>query len=113
MQFITNQTLMSQRSEAYWYLYQNHFCDFRSLFFLADVSDASQALLYILAQDGNLYRLTPMDKSYQLECVHDTQLYMTAVLEARHACAEYPTISHALLTIERNIVPSYKIYNNE
>ncbi len=108
MKYIQNQDLMSQYSEAYWFLYRQHFCDFKNLFFLANISDTSQALLYILAQDGNLYRLTPMGKNYQLECVHDTQLYMTAVLEARHTCAEYPTISHALLIIERNT----KFYSN-
>lgn len=102
MKFIMNQALMTLHNKAFWFLYSKHLCDFKSLFFIADKAEESNTLLFVLAQDGNLYRLAPKEKSYSLNQVFDNKLYLSAILEARHACAEYPTISHALLTIERN-----------
>lgn len=104
MKFIMNQALMTLHNKAFWFLYSKHLCDFKSLFFIADKAEDSNTLLFVLAQDGNLYRLEPKEKSYGLNQVFDNKLYLSAILEARHACAEYPSISHTLLIIERSAI---------
>lgn len=116
MEYITNQEMMSQFSEAYWFLHRHHLTDFKSLFFIDQViiEDGTIETIpaYILAYDGTLLRLIKDEQTYKLEQVTDINLYLLSLQEAHRAGNECPSINHTLLNIERAI-SNQQIINNK